>query len=149
MLLSCSIVFSIPKQGRGTYPSFHILSVFFLWSVGRAKSTILQVLFFLWIIIRSVLLTEIRWSVCMSKSHRSSCVPFSRTDAALCKYNLFVWSNWNVLHIFQWITLPTLSCLVLYSFCANLLHTSYYYYYYYYTPSDFFTVVVTSCYTRV
>ena len=57
------------------------------------KSTILQVFFFLLIINRSGLLAEIRWSVSMSKSHRSLCVLFSRTDAGLCIYRLFVWSN--------------------------------------------------------
>ena len=48
---------------------------------------------------------------------------FSRTGARLCIYHLFVWSNLNFLHISQWITLLTQSCLVLYSFCANLLHS--------------------------
>ena len=98
-----------------------------LWSAGTAKSTILQVLFFffffLLIIIRSGLLAEIRWSECMSKSHRSLCVLFSRTGAGLGIYHLFVWSNLNFLHLSQWITLPTQSCLVLYSFCANLLYS--------------------------
>ena len=59
----------------------------------------------------------------MSKSHRSLCVLFSRTGAGLCIYHLLVWSNLNFLHISQWITLPTQSCLVLYAFCANLLHS--------------------------
>ena len=77
---------------------------------------------FLLIIIKSGLLAEIRWSVCMSKSHRSLCVSFSRTRAGLCIYHLFVWSNFNFLHIFQLITLPTQSCLVIYSFCTNLPH---------------------------
>ena len=36
-------------------------------------------------------------------------------------YHLFVWSNFNFLHNFQWITFSTLLFLVLYSFCANLL----------------------------
>ena len=40
----------------------------------------------------------------------------------LCIYHLFVWSNFNFLHNSQWITLLTQSCLVLYSFCVNLLH---------------------------
>ena len=75
------------------------------------------------IIIRSGLLAEIRWSVCTSKSHRSLCVSFSRTGAGLCIYHLLVWSNLNFLHISQWITLRTQTCLVLYSFCANLLHS--------------------------
>ena len=53
---------------------------------------------------RSCLLVGIKWSICMLKSHRSL---FSRTGAGLCIYHLFVWSNWNFLHISQWITLPT------------------------------------------
>ena len=73
--------------------------------------------------IKSGCLSEIRWSVCMSKSHRSLRVSFSRTGAGLCIHHLFVWSNWNFLHISHLITLPTQSCLVLYSFCANLLHS--------------------------
>ena len=40
--------------------------------------------FFLLIIIRSGLLAKIRWSICMSKSHRSLWVSFSRTGAGLC-----------------------------------------------------------------
>ena len=108
---------------RSRYLSFfsHSFS-FILWSAGTAKSTILQIFFVLLIIIRSGLLAEIRWSVCMSKSHKSLCVSFSRTGAGLCIYHLLTLSNLNFLHISQWITLPTESCLALYSFCANLLH---------------------------
>ena len=62
---------------RSRYLSFFSHSFSFIpWSAGTAKSTILQVLFFLLIIIRSGLLAVIRWSVCMSKSHRSLCVIF-------------------------------------------------------------------------
>ena len=78
---------------------------------------------FLLITIRSGLLAEIRWSVCMSRSHMILCALFSSTVAGLWIYHFLVWSNLNVLHISQWITLPTQSCLVLYSFCANLLHS--------------------------
>ena len=79
---------------RSRYLSFfsHSFS-FILWSAGTAKSTILQVLFFLLIIIKSGLLAGIRWSVCMLKSHRSLCVSLSRTGAGLCIYHLLVWSN--------------------------------------------------------
>ena len=109
---------------RSRYLSFFSLSFrFILWSAGTAKSTILQILFLLLIIMRSGLLAGIRWSVCMLKSHRSLCESFSTTGAGLCIYHLFVWSNWNFLHIFPWITLPTQSCLALYSFCANLMHS--------------------------
>ena len=75
------------------------------------------------IIIRSGLLAEIRWSVCTSKSHRSLCGSYSRTAAGLCIYHLFVWWVFNFFYIFQWITLPTQLCFVLYSFCADLLHS--------------------------
>ena len=80
-------------------------------------------LFFFFVIIRSGLLAEIRWSVCMSKSHRSLCVSFSRAGAGLYIYHLLLWSNLNFLHISQWITLPTQLCLVLHSFWANVLHS--------------------------
>ena len=96
---------------------------FTLWSAGTAKSTILEVLSFLLIVIRSSHLAKISWSICISKSQSCLCVSFSRTDSGLCMYHFFVWSNWNFLHNSQWITLPTLSYLVLYSFCVSLLHS--------------------------
>ena len=113
------------SQARSRHLSFFSHSFrFILWSAGTAKSTILQIIFFflLLIIIRSGLLAEIRGSVCMLESHRSLCVSFSRTGTGLHIYHLLVWSNLNFLHISQWITLPTQSCLALYS-CANLLHS--------------------------
>ena len=107
------------------YLSFFLLSFkFILWSARRAKSTILQIMFFFFLIImRSGLLGRIWGSVCKLKSNRGLCESFSRTCVGLCIYYLLVWSNWNFLHISQWITLPTQSCLALYSFCANLLHS--------------------------
>ena len=91
---------------RSSYFSFfsHSFS-FILWSARTVKSTILRILSFLKkIILRSGLLAGIRCSVCMSKSHRSLWVTFSRTGAGLCIYHLLVWSNLNFLHISQWIT---------------------------------------------
>ena len=58
----------------------------------------------------------------MLKFH-SLCVAFSRTGAGLCIYHLVVWSNLNFLNISHWTTLPTQSCLALYSLCANFLHS--------------------------
>ena len=57
------------SQARSRYLSFFSLSLnFTLWSAGTAKTTILQVPFFLGggglIIIRSGRLSEITWSVC-------------------------------------------------------------------------------------
>ena len=96
-----------------------------IYSVVRRDSKVdnFENSFFIIIIIRSGLLAGIRWSVFMLKSHRSLCESFSRTGAGLCIYHLLVWSNLNFLHTYQWITLPTQSCLALYSFCANLLHS--------------------------
>ena len=76
---------------RSRYLSFfsHSFS-FILWSAGSAKSTILQVLFFCWLLIGLDLLAEISGSVCMSKFHRGLCMLFSRTGAGLCIYHLFV-----------------------------------------------------------
>ena len=127
-LFSCSIVF-FRSQARSRYLSLFLLSFYFtLWSAETAKSTISQVTpthththFFFIIITRSDHLIENMWSVCISKSQRSLYVPFSWTDSGLC--NLLVWSDLNFLQNSHWITLPTQSCLVLYSFCANLLHS--------------------------
>ena len=114
IIVTCIFHSFFKSLARSRYLSFfsHSFS-FILWSAGTAKSTILQVLFFFLIIIKSGLLSGIRWSVWMLKSHRSLCVAFSRTGAVLCIYYLLVWSNLNFLHISQWITLPTQSCLAL------------------------------------
>ena len=45
------------------------------------------------------------------------------TSSCLLVYHLFIWWNLNFLHISQFITVPTQSCLVLYSLCTNLLHS--------------------------
>ena len=51
---------------KSRYLSFFSLSFrFILWSAGTAKSTILQILFLLLIIMRFGLLAGIRWSVCI------------------------------------------------------------------------------------
>ena len=91
---SCSIVFKIPWQGRGIYPSFLFLSVLFCGHPGQQSPQFCKFSFLL-IIIRTGLLVTIRWSVCMS--HRSLCVSFSRTDTGLCKYHSLLWSNLNFL----------------------------------------------------
>ena len=124
IIVTCMFHSFFNSLARLRYLSFYSHSFSFIpWSAGTAKSTILQVLFFLLIIIKSGLLAGIRWSVCMLKSHRSLCVAFSRTGAGLCIYHLLVWSNLNFLYISQWITLPTQTCLALYSLRANLLHS--------------------------
>ena len=76
-----------------------LFTFFQFYSVVSWDSKVLQFFkfsfFSLLIIIRSSLLAEIRWSVCISKSQRSLCVSFSRTGAGLSIYHLFVWWNLN------------------------------------------------------
>ena len=124
IIVTCMFHSVFNSLAKSRYLSFfsHSFS-FILWSARTAKSTILQALFLLLIIIRSGLLAEVRWSLCMSKSHWILCVSFSMIGAGLCIYHLFVWSNLDFLNISQWIIWPTQSCLVLYSFCANLLNS--------------------------
>ena len=93
---------------------FSLSFSFTLWSAGTSKSTIRLVLFFLLSISWSGRLVEIGWTVYISKSRRTLCVSFSRTDSGLCTYHLFVGSNLNFLLNFYWITFPIQSCLVLY-----------------------------------
>ena len=68
-------------------------------------------------------LAKIWWSVCISKSQCTLCVSFSRTDSGLCIYHLSPWSNFSFLQKSLLIPLPTQSCLVLYYFWANFLHS--------------------------
>ena len=68
MIVTCMFHSFFNSLAMSRYLSFfsHSFS-FILWSAGTAKLTILQVIFFLLIIIRSGLLAEIRWSfVCQS-----------------------------------------------------------------------------------
>ena len=92
------------QQGRGIFLFFSHSFNFTLWTAGTKKSIILQLLSFTLIMIRSVRLAEIWRSVCISKFQRSLYVSFSRTDSGLCIYDLFVRSNFNFMHISQWIT---------------------------------------------
>ena len=64
IIVTCMFLSFFNSLARSMYLSFfsHSFS-FILWSAGTAKSTLLQVLFFLLIIIRSGLLAEIRGSV--------------------------------------------------------------------------------------
>ena len=84
------------------------LSLIFFCGLSRQQSPLFgRSSFFLLTITRSGRLTEIRWSVCISKSQETWCVSFSRTDSALCICHLFVRSNLNFLLNFQWIMFLT------------------------------------------
>ena len=108
---------------RSTYLSFFSLffSVLHCGQVER-QSPLLAGSLLLLIITKPGHLAKIRWSVCISKSQRFLCISFSWMDSGLCINHLFVWSKLKFLYNSQSITLLTQSCLVLYSFCPNLLH---------------------------
>ena len=80
---------------KSKYLYFFSLSFrFILWSAGTAKSTSLLILFFffLLIIMRSGLLAEIRWSVCVSNARWSLCV--SRILLLHLSYLIYLsWKN--------------------------------------------------------
>ena len=78
--------------------------------------------FFLLNTIRSGLLVGIWWFVSVTKLQRILCILFSRMDSGLCIQHLVVLSNFNFLNNSLWITFPTQLCLVLFSFCADLLN---------------------------
>ena len=127
--LSCFIDF-FSSLTRSWYWSLFSLSFSFTqWSAGKVHfpagslSLSLSLFFYLLTIIRSGRLAEIRWSVWISESQRILCISLSRTDSGLSIYYLFVWSILNFLDNSKWITFPTQSYLILYSLCANLLHS--------------------------
>ena len=86
-------------------------------SVVHWNGKIHLISFFFFILLiktRSGLLYEIGWSDCISKSQIILWVTFSRTEHGWCIYHLSAWSNFNLLHNFQWNTFPTKSYLLLY-----------------------------------
>ena len=88
-----------------------------------AKSTILKVLSLLLIIIRSGRLAEIR-DPFVFQNPRGVCVSHSPGQTLGCTYTICSYGQTSIfLHNSQWITFPTQSSLVLYLFCANLLHS--------------------------
>ena len=97
---------------RSRYLSFFSHSFRFICGPpGQQSRQVCKFSFFLLllIIIRSGLLAEIRWSVCMSKTNRSLCASFSRTGARWYIYHLLVWSNFPLDHIAD----PVVSRLIL------------------------------------
>ena len=123
---------------RSRYRFFFYLSFnSTLWSAGTAKSTIWRVLFlfvclffflFFCCCCCLLLLGLVVWSRLSDpfgcqNSRRIWVCHSSGLMLGFAYTILFIWWNFNFLHNSQWITLPTQSCLVLYSFCANLLHS--------------------------
>ena len=108
---------------RSRYLFFFLLSSYFiLWSAGRAKFTIFQILFFFLIIISLVYWPRLSYLfVCQSPIRVDVC--HSLGQLLGCAYTICSYGQIkNFFHISLWITLPTQSCLVIWS-CAYLLHS--------------------------
>ena len=71
---------------------------------------------------RSGLWTGIEWSVCISKSQKFLCSPFSETVSSLYIQHSSAWYNFNSLHNSQMNAFPFSSCQVFYFFWANLFN---------------------------
>ena len=98
---------------RSRYLSLFSLSFSFnVWSAGTAKVPNFPGYLLLLTLIKSGRLVEIKWSVCIAKSQKVSCVSFSMTGSGLCICHLFVWSNFSFFNKFQWITYTL--CAVIY-----------------------------------
>ena len=74
----CSTIFQFPSKVMVLILLFTFFYFYSLVSRDSKTHCDASSLFFVLIIIKSGRLEEIRWSVCMSKSHRSLCVSFSR-----------------------------------------------------------------------
>ena len=101
---------SLSSLARSRYLSlFYFSFIFSQWSAMTTKSIIRKLL----TIKRSSGLGEIRRSVCIAKSQRSSCLSFYKTDSEMCLYHMLVWP------FFLQFSVDYLAHRVVYSFCAN------------------------------
>ena len=76
---------------RSRYLSFFSLSFnFTLWSAGTAKSTILQILFFCWLLLVLVVWPGLSDPFVWQNPRGVLCVSFSRTEFGLCTYHVFI-----------------------------------------------------------
>ena len=108
---------------RSIYTLTYSLSfIFTLWSARTAKFTRGQVFFFFFFLLINIgsdLLTGIGQFVCIWESNRILWNSFSTPHSVLCIYHF----QHGRMHSSQWITFPTQSYLLLYSFHASLPHS--------------------------
>ena len=97
IIVTCMFLIFFNSLAKSTYLSFFSHSFSFIVVKRNSKvynfANSLSFFFFFFFIIRSSLLVAIRWFACISKSQRSLCVWFSRTDAGLCIFHFFVRLN--------------------------------------------------------
>ena len=101
---------------------FHIFAIFCL-STGAGIFQP-QTLLFLFTRIMSGLRASTTWSHCTLMSHSNFILSFFTQPSGTCSYHLNFFSSSYFLHNFQCTIFATLSCLLLYSFCVNFLHSA-------------------------
>ena len=106
---------------RSNYLSFFSLSFNFTqWSAGTEKSTILQILnFYCWLLLGLVVWPRLGDQL-VCQNARGVCVSHSPGHMLGCAYTICSYGQMSIS-----CTIPSgsLICLLLYSFCANLLHS--------------------------
>ena len=110
---SCSIIF-FSSLARSFFTFFYVHPLVWLDSKVHYSANLLD---FFWLLLGLVVSSRLD---CISKSQRRLCVSFSRNDSGLF-ITINLYGQINYFHKSLCITFPTKSCLVLYSFCANLL----------------------------
>ena len=87
--------FQIPSKVHLFIFLFAFLSVLLCDQPGQQSPQFGKFSCFL-LLLLTISIFEIKWSIFISKSQRSFYVSFSRINSELCIYHLFVW--WNFLH---------------------------------------------------
>ena len=112
------------RQDPSIYLFIFLLSfISTLWFIQTGKSTRWLALFFLSINTRSGLLIGFSDPFVFQNPREFYEYHFLGTESGFSLYYLAVWSNFNLLHNSLSIAFPTQSYLLLYSFCACLLHS--------------------------
>ena len=117
--ITVTFIFHIFFSSLSKYLSLFSFSLIFsLLSNGTANPLSSRFTFFLLTINKPCHLAKIKWSASISKFQSILRVSSFRRNSRLCRYHLFVWSNFSFVYNSKWITL---SCLVFYSFITYVV----------------------------
>ena len=116
---SCFFFLSVFKRIFHIDLSFRVLSILLSGQQERQSSRYRSFsffffffFFFCWLSLGLFCLSEIVYSICISKSQRRLCISLFCRGSGPCLYNLFLLSNFVFLHNSQWITLLLLLLLL-------------------------------------
>ena len=106
---------------RGIYPSFPFCSIVFCGQPEQQSPQFCKFSFLLFLFTCSSGWDQV-FRLYVKIPEEFVCV-ILHENVGLSIYHFFVYSIFSFLHNCQWITLPIQSCLILYSFCGNCLHS--------------------------